>query len=340
MRICSGVRHSTRSSAGLHTTNASACARGHGDVEAVEVVQELHPARDVVGASTGRHRVDDDRRLLALELVDGADRGRPRAGARRSRATCALYGATTRTSSAVSVARRCPVCRSTAGRRGPSTSSPTALDLLGRRRAVAVVLDRHAPQAGLRRRPRLPLEARARSESLPLVGRPRRRTRTRSGACGASSRGTGRGPRASCRRSPSRCSSADDLGAVGMSCPSTAARAAADRRAARCSSPRRSPRPRSASDSWPASSTNEHVDGVAQLPGRPRATRCRRRRRRRRRRARRAPRVVVAQSAIRRGSAGARPRRLLERCARARARARPCRHRVEQVADDRVGAAR
>src|SRR5439155_18690580 len=42
------------------------------DVEPVRIVQELHPARRVL-RRRARARVDDDRRLLALELVDRAD---------------------------------------------------------------------------------------------------------------------------------------------------------------------------------------------------------------------------------------------------------------------------
>ena len=56
----------------------AAGARG-GDVEAVQAVEELHPPRRFVGAR-GRHRVDHDRRLLSLELVD---RAHPGAGRQR-----------------------------------------------------------------------------------------------------------------------------------------------------------------------------------------------------------------------------------------------------------------
>ena len=42
------------------------------DVEAVAAEEELDVARDL-GAARGRHREEDDRRLLSLELVDGAD---------------------------------------------------------------------------------------------------------------------------------------------------------------------------------------------------------------------------------------------------------------------------
>ena len=42
-------------------------ARDDGDVEAVQVVEEIHPARGVVGGP-GRHGVDRDRSLLAWNL--------------------------------------------------------------------------------------------------------------------------------------------------------------------------------------------------------------------------------------------------------------------------------
>ena len=44
--------------------------RGH--VQPVQAVQELHPARRLLGTRR-RHRVDDHRRLLPLELVDRAN---------------------------------------------------------------------------------------------------------------------------------------------------------------------------------------------------------------------------------------------------------------------------
>ena len=56
----------------------AAGARG-GDVEAVQAVEELHSPRRFVGGRGG-HRVDHDRRLLSLELVD---RAHPRVGGQR-----------------------------------------------------------------------------------------------------------------------------------------------------------------------------------------------------------------------------------------------------------------
>ena len=47
-------------------------ARARRDVEAVRVEEEVEAARHVLAGGAG-HRVEDDRRLLALEAVDGAD---------------------------------------------------------------------------------------------------------------------------------------------------------------------------------------------------------------------------------------------------------------------------
>ena len=118
------------------------------DVEAVARDEEVESARRVV-ARRGGHREEDDRRLLALELVDGADRDAVRAAAPRSSCTCALYGATTMTSSTSS------------GRVDPSASVHVAaeqpLDLRADRAAassddgrVALVLDRQEARARCR----------------------------------------------------------------------------------------------------------------------------------------------------------------------------------------------
>ena len=73
-RICFGVRARTlRSARARHDHGNAPCARGR-DVEAVARVEEVHATRRVLGRR-GRHRVDADRRLLPLELVDGADPG-------------------------------------------------------------------------------------------------------------------------------------------------------------------------------------------------------------------------------------------------------------------------
>ncbi len=69
---CSGVRHCTRGSSGLATTRNRARALDTATLRRWRPYRNSIAARDVVGATRG-HRVDDDRRLLALELVDGAD---------------------------------------------------------------------------------------------------------------------------------------------------------------------------------------------------------------------------------------------------------------------------
>src|SRR6516164_3802322 len=56
-----------------HHDAGAARPRG-GDVEAVGTIEEIHAARRVLGRRGG-HRVDDDRRLLPLEPVHGADPG-------------------------------------------------------------------------------------------------------------------------------------------------------------------------------------------------------------------------------------------------------------------------
>ena len=55
------------------THQDAACTRPRRrDVEPKAIVEELHPPRCILWAR-GRHGVDDDRRLLALEAIDGAD---------------------------------------------------------------------------------------------------------------------------------------------------------------------------------------------------------------------------------------------------------------------------
>ena len=81
-----GQAHLLRGSAIRREENRTGDDRGHaagargGDVEAVQAVEELHSPRRFFGGRGG-HRVDHDRRLLSLELVD---RAHPRAGRQRS----------------------------------------------------------------------------------------------------------------------------------------------------------------------------------------------------------------------------------------------------------------
>ena len=75
-RICSTVRQFASSSRGRADEVREALRPRDRDVEAVPREQEVEPARDVL-AARARHRVEDDRRLLALELVDGADPDAP-----------------------------------------------------------------------------------------------------------------------------------------------------------------------------------------------------------------------------------------------------------------------
>ena len=139
-RICSTVRQFASSSRGRADEVREALRPRDRDVEPVAREQEVEPARDVL-AARARHRVEDDRRLLALELVDGADPDRRSGICSRRQRTCALYGATTMTSSCRSVALAVLVAR-TASRaaarsppRPPSASSGDGL-------SVARVLDR------------------------------------------------------------------------------------------------------------------------------------------------------------------------------------------------------
>ena len=122
-----------------------------GDVQAIEAVEELHPARRVLRARRG-HRVDDDRRLLPLELVDGARpgrRGRPGAPPAGSPARCRARRR--RMSVGVSGVRRRRARRSTCARLVAAAAyhdPRDRVDLLRRRVLVAVVLDGHPPQPG------------------------------------------------------------------------------------------------------------------------------------------------------------------------------------------------
>ena len=79
-RICSIVLQSASSSAGAQTSTARHCAREVATLKRLAVEREADPARRVLGGRA-RHRDEDDRRLLPLELVDRADRDRLRAGA-------------------------------------------------------------------------------------------------------------------------------------------------------------------------------------------------------------------------------------------------------------------
>ena len=128
------------------------------DVEAVGVEEEVEAARDVLAGRAG-HRVEDDRRLLALEAVDGAD-----ADAGGDAVADAAHGevvgrddedvvgdevAGSSPSSSVTVA---PASRS-------RHAAAIAVGLLGAGLAAALVLDRERaqPDAGdARRRARRP----------------------------------------------------------------------------------------------------------------------------------------------------------------------------------------
>ena len=71
-RICSTVRQFASSSRGRADEVREALRPRDRDVQPVPREEEVEPARDVL-AARARHRVEDDRRLLALELVHGAD---------------------------------------------------------------------------------------------------------------------------------------------------------------------------------------------------------------------------------------------------------------------------
>ena len=161
-RSCSGSCTSASSSAGLATTTAERLGPGDRDVEPVQVVEEVHPAGRVGRAGAG-HRVDHHRRLLPLELVDGADaRARPAARhAGRRRACC----------TAPPRARR----RAPAGARPPSASThePRSRSVTSRATTAAScgladVLS--ACTVGTQRRP-LPASAPGADDALPLTPR-------------------------------------------------------------------------------------------------------------------------------------------------------------------------
>ena len=144
--------------------------------------------------------------------------------------------------------------------------------LLRRRRAVARVLDGHEPQAGA-------------AEPVAPTGSMRWRSRPALGVQPPVVRDLGdeRAQTSGCIRwvvSRNRPSSLGHggvvaeqvlerrhLGAFGMRCPSTAARAAADHRAARSIAPRALHATTSASDIWPASSTKS-TSTESRIPGR------------------------------------------------------------------------
>ena len=84
-RIWSGVRARTRHRSGDPTTTATHRARDVATLSRLPAVQEVHPARRELRVRR-RQRVDADRRLLALELVDRADAGLRRAAEPRDRA--------------------------------------------------------------------------------------------------------------------------------------------------------------------------------------------------------------------------------------------------------------
>ena len=71
-RICCGVRQSGSNSARAADENAERLRARRRDVQAIRAVEKVHAARRVLGRRR-RQRHDDDRRLLTLKLVDGAD---------------------------------------------------------------------------------------------------------------------------------------------------------------------------------------------------------------------------------------------------------------------------
>ena len=160
-RICSGVRQPASQERRRGDQDGDAAGPRDRDVQAIPRVQEAHVARRVLAARTG-HRVDRDDALAALELVHRARRCRAvRAGPRRAAwisATCALYGATTMTSSTADGPRDGRRHRARSSRSSRSTVSATTCGLLARAGAIAGVLDREPSDAGpgqeRRRRPR------------------------------------------------------------------------------------------------------------------------------------------------------------------------------------------
>ena len=120
-RIWSGrPRADARADPATPTTTATQRARDVATLRRLPAVQEVHPARRELRARR-RHRVDADRRLLALELVDRPDPRLARAAAARIAPTWALYGATIRTSSQPIGRRDARVGRSTSRRPRPAT---------------------------------------------------------------------------------------------------------------------------------------------------------------------------------------------------------------------------
>ena len=204
--MCSTVRTSTSSSAGRTGEVREALRARDGDVQPVPRHEEVDPARRV-RAGRGRHREEDDRRLLTLELVDRPDRDALRAAAPARSLTCALNGATTMTSPRRDRPRR---------RRSESVHVPAEqpLDLradslrllLGRGR-VPHVRDRQPAEAGAERA-RLRVARRRPSAAGPR--RTRRRCNRQTSGCMRNERSRKRPmSSATVARSPSRCASTE-----------------------------------------------------------------------------------------------------------------------------------
>ena len=283
-RICFGVRQSTRSSSGLQTTIDLASRSRHRDVEAVQVVEELHRR-----AARRRRSTSPSSRSRPAPPGPGTCRRCRRATpAGRAAADPRDLRVVRRDDEHVGSSAACASSPSRSVHVRPTSVVDELRDDASLPRATTVrlpvVLDGDEAQAGAAEPVRADrLDALALEAGLgvqPAVVRDLGDERDRRrGASGTSCRGRGRDRSGMVASLAEQVLERRHLGAVGMRCPSTAARAAADRRAARCSSPRCCTATTSASDIWPASSTNSTSTESRMLVARPEPRACRRRRR-------------------------------------------------------------
>ena len=193
------------------------------DVQPVAREQELEAARDVL-AARARQRVEDDLRLLALELVDRPDAARPQGAPRvvRSPARCT---ATTTMISRAGTPRTAAAARPPRAR--PRPPRPTPDGCRRGRPPHSAAPSRAASSAPRRLRP------------APAAPRrtPRRCSRRRPGAGGRCAPGRPRGPAGSSQRRRSGGAAPTRRSRAGA-CPGSPGRAAAGRRPARRSARR------------------------------------------------------------------------------------------------------
>ena len=250
-RICSTVRQFASSSRGRATRYARHCAREIATLSRFREKRKSSP-RGTSSAARARHRVEDDRRLLALELVHGADRDRrrqlARAGSGRARCTARPRSRPRAASAPRAVARR-----RTASRRSRSISAATASASSGDCvRLPSCSTGRKRIPLPARERP---LERRVGRLEPPLVERLRDERVHLRAASATSARGRGPSPAAPSRRRRAGAGAPTRPRPAGAS-PARPARAGSGRRAARRSAPpcRRRSRPRARPG--PPSSTN------------------------------------------------------------------------------------